>query len=243
MKTVDARVARAVEAVRYRAYALDARAISRAALGDLRQWRLCVLVTRAICRLPWDEVVSRAIDGGADAIQVREKDMPARELVAHARAVRTICAPRGVAVIVNDRLDVALAAEADGVHLGADDLPVREARRIAGAALRIGASTHSLAEARAAIEAGADHCGVGAMYESGLKPGLAPSGQAYLRAFMAEFPQVPHLAIGGIAPARVAALARAGCRGVAVSSAICGAEDPAAVARAIVAELEVGVLA
>jgi len=243
VKTVDARVARAVEAVRYRAYALDARAISRAALGDLRQWRLCVLVTRAICRLPWDEVVSRAVDGGADAIQVREKDMPARELVAHARAVRTICAPRGVAVIVNDRLDVALAAEADGVHLGADDLPIREARRIAGAALRIGASTHSLAEARAAIEAGADHCGVGAMYESGLKPGLAPSGEAYLRAFMAEFPQVPHLAIGGIAPGRVTALAHAGCRGVAVSSAICGAEDPAAVARAIVAELEVGVLA
>ena len=243
VKTVDARVARAVEAVRYRAYALDARAISRAALGDLRQWRLCVLVTRAICRLPWDEVVSRAIDGGADAIQVREKDMPARELVAHARAVRTICAPRGVALIVNDRLDVALAAEADGVHLGADDLPVREARRIAGAALRIGASTHSLAEARTAIEAGADHCGVGAMYESGLKPGLAPSGEAYLRAFMAEFPQVPHLAIGGIAPGRVTALAHAGCRGVAVSSAICGAEDPAAVARAIVAELEVGVLA
>ncbi len=243
VKTVDARVARAVEAVRYRAYALDARAISRAALGDLRQWRLCVLVTRAICRLPWDEVVSRAIDGGADAIQVREKDMPARELVAHARAVRTICAPRGVALIVNDRLDVALAAEADGVHLGADDLPVREARRIAGAALRIGASTHSLAEARTAIEAGADHCGVGAMYESGLKPGLAPSGEAYLRAFMAEFPQVPHLAIGGIAPGRVTALAHAGCRGVAVSSAICGAEDPAAVARAIVAELEGGVLA
>ena len=240
-KTIDAAVARAVEAVRYRAYALDAHAIARASLGAPRQWRLCVLVTRALCKHAWDEVVSRAIDGGADAIQVREKDMPARELVAHARAVRAICAPRGVATIVNDRLDVALAAEADGVHLGTEDLPIREARRIAGCALRIGASTHSLAEARAAIDAGADHCGVGAMYESGLKPGLAPSGEAYLRAFVAEFPQVPHLAIGGIAPGRVAALARAGCRGVAVSSAICGADDPAAVARAIVAELQVGV--
>jgi thiamine-phosphate pyrophosphorylase len=240
-KTVDARVSRAVEAVRYRAYALDARAIARAALGVHRQWRLCVLVTRALCRLPWDEVVSRAIDGGADAIQVREKHMSARELVAHARAVRAICAPRGVATIVNDRLDVALAAEADGVHLGTEDLPIREARRLAGGVLRIGASTHSLAEARAAIEAGADHCGVGAMYETGLKPGLAPSGEAYLRAFVAEFPRIPHLAIGGIAPGRVAALAHAGCRGVAVSSAICGAEDPAAVARAIVAELDVGV--
>jgi thiamine-phosphate pyrophosphorylase len=236
-KTVDPAVARAVEATRYRAYALDARAAARAALGALRQWRLCVLVTRAQCRLPWDEVVSRAIEGGADAIQVREKELDARELVAHARAVRAICAPRGVATIVNDRLDVALAADADGVHLGTGDLPVREARRIAGGALRIGASTHSLEEARAAIDAGADHCGVGAMYESTLKPGLAPSGEAYLRAFVAEFLQVPHLAIGGIAPGRVAALARAGCRGVAVSSAICGAADPAAVARAIVAEL------
>ncbi len=237
-----AAVARAVEAVRYRAYALEAKVALRAALGAPRQWRLCVLLTRELCRRPWEEVVVAAIAGGADAVQVREKsrdgrEIEARELVAHARAVRAICAPRGVATIVNDRLDVALAADADGVHLGTGDLPIAEARRIAGASLRIGASTHSLAEARAAIDAGADHCGVGAMYESGLKPGLAPSGEAYLRAFLGEFPQVPHLAIGGIAPGRVAALARAGCRGVAVSSAICGAADPEPVARAIVREL------
>jgi thiamine-phosphate pyrophosphorylase len=238
-KTVDPAVARAVEVLRYRAYALDARVALRVRASARGQWRLCVLVTRAHCRLGWEEVVARAIAGGADAIQVREKVLSGRELVAHARAVRAICAPRGVATIVNDRLDVALAADADGVHLGTDDLPVREARRIAGAALRIGASTHSLAEARAAIDAGADHCGVGAMYESGLKPGLAPSGAAYLRAFVEEFPGFPHLAIGGIAPGRVKSLVGAGCRGVAVSSAICGAADPEAVARAIVAELEV----
>lgn len=196
-----------------------------------------MLLTRGLCRDRWEAVLEAAIGGGVDAVQVREKDLAARELVAHARAVRAICAPRGVATIVNDRLDVALAADADGVHLGTDDLPVRDARRIAGRSLFIGASTHSLAEARAALDAGADHCGVGAMYESSLKPGLAPSGEAYLRAFLAEFPQVPHLAIGGIAPGRVAALARAGCRGVAVSSAICGAADPARVAREIVAEL------
>lgn len=236
-KSIDPAVARAFEALRYRAYALDARVTLRATMCAPRQWRLCVLVTRALCRMPWDEVVSHAIDGGADAIQVREKELPARELVAHARAVRAICAQRGVSVIVNDRLDVALASGADGVHLGTDDLPIAEARRIAGAGFLIGASTHSLAEARAAVDAGADHCGVGAMYASGLKPGLAPSGEAYLRAFVAEFPQIPHLAIGGIAPGRVAALARSGCRGVAVSSAICGADDPAAVAREICREL------
>lgn len=233
-------VARAVEALRYRAYALDAKVTLRAACARPRQWRLCVLLTRALCRHPWEQVVARAIDGGADAIQVREKDMPGRALVEHARAVRALCAPRGVATIVNDRLDIALAAGADGVHLGTDDLPVREARRIAGASFLIGASTHSPDEARAAVDAGADHCGVGAMYASSLKPGLAPSGEAYLRAFLAEFPRIPHLAIGGIAPGRVSALARAGCRGVAVSSAVCGAEDPAAVAAAIVAELAAG---
>lgn len=201
------------------------------------QWRLCLLLTRALCRRPWEEVLARAISGGADAVQVREKSLEARELVDHARAVREFCAPRGVAVIVNDRLDVALAAGADGVHLGTNDLPLRDARRIAGPTLQIGASTHSLAEARAAIAAGADLCGVGAMYESTLKPGLAPSGEGYLRDFLREFPHVPHLAIGGIAPGRVAALARAGCRGVAVSSAICGSDDPEAAARAVVAEL------
>jgi thiamine-phosphate pyrophosphorylase len=214
-----------------------ATASTRAGVG---QWRLCLLLTRGHCRLPWETALERAIAGGVDAVQVREKSLCGRELVAHARAVRAICAPCGVAVIVNDRLDVALAAGADGVHLGTDDLPLRDARRIAGDAFYIGASTHSLEEARAAIDAGADHCGVGAMYESSLKPGLAPSGEAYLRAFVREFPQVPHLAIGGIAPGRVAALARAGCRGVAVSSAICGAEDPSAVARAIVEELDCG---
>jgi thiamine-phosphate pyrophosphorylase len=201
------------------------------------QWRLCLLLTRGQCRLPWDAVLERAIAGGVDAVQVREKSLDDAELLAHARAVRAICAPRGVATIVNDRVDIALAAEADGVHLGTGDLPLRAARGIAGDALVIGASTHSLAEARAAIEAGADLCGVGAMYPSSLKPSLAPSGEAYLRAFLREFPLFPHLAIGGVAPGRVAALARAGCQGVAVSSAICGAEDPEAVARAIVSEL------
>ena len=173
-------------------------------------------------------------------MQVREKSLDDGELLAHARAVREICAARGVAMVMNDRVDIALAAEADGVHLGTNDLPLRDARRIAGDALVIGASTHSLAEARAAIDAGADLCGVGAMYASSLKPALAPAGEAYLRAFLREFPRFPHLAIGGVGPGRVGALARAGCRGVAVSSAICGADDPEAVARAIVAELAGG---
>lgn len=205
------------------------------------QWRLCLLLTRAVCRHPWEFVLAQAIRGGVDCVQVREKSLDDRDLVAHARAVREMCAAHGVATIVNDRLDIALAIGADGVHLGTNDLPLQDARRIAGSALRIGASTHSLEEARAAIAAGADHCGVGAMYASAIKPGLEPTGEAYLRAFLREFPAVSHLAIGGIAPGRVGALARAGCRGVAVSGAICGADNPEAVARAMIDELSVTV--
>ena len=176
------------------------------------------------------------MEGGVDLVQVREKVLDAGELVAHVRAVRDVIGTRAT-LVVNDRLDVALAADADGVHLGTTDLPLAHARKIAGSRFLIGASTHSLDEAHAAVAAGADLCGVGAMYASELKPDLAPSGEAYLRAFLAEFPRVSHLAIGGITPGRVAALARAGCRGVAVSSAICSADAPDEIARAIRVEL------
>jgi thiamine-phosphate diphosphorylase len=104
----------------------------------------------------------------------------------------------------------------------------------------VGVSTHSLAEARAAVEAGADSCGVGAMFATALKPGIVPGGTAYLREFLAAFPRVPHLAIGGITPANVAELAACGCRGVAVSGVVCGSRDPASVVRALRAAIEGG---
>jgi hypothetical protein len=156
------------------------RALAQAAVpeGDAVWGEAGVLLTRALCRHPWELVVARAIDGGADAIQVREKDMPGRALVEHARAVRALCAPRGVATIVNDRLDIALAAGADGVHLGTDDLPVREARRIAGASFLIGASTHSPDEARAAVKA--------ALLAAGGSAGGAPPLPAFLRNKLAQ---------------------------------------------------------
>jgi thiamine-phosphate pyrophosphorylase len=235
----DGALARAVEAIRYRSYTLAADVTLRASRAKARQFALCLLLTRALCRHDVLDVARAAVAGGVDLVQVREKEMEAGALVAHVRAVRAAIGA-GTTLVVNDRVDVALAAEADGVHLGTTDLPIAAARRIAGPRFLIGASTHSLDEARTAVAAGADLCGVGAMYASSLKPGLAPSGEAYLRAFVAEFPGVPHLAIGGIAPGRVEALARVGCRGIAVSSAICGAEDPAAVARSLRAELRAG---
>jgi thiamine-phosphate pyrophosphorylase len=205
-----------------------------------RQRRVCVLLTERLCALPWREALAAALAGGADCIQVREKEMEGGALADRVREVIALARPAGAAVVVNDRADVALACGADGVHVGQGDLSVADVRRIAGTALEVGVSTHSLAEARAAVEAGADSCGVGAMFATALKPGIVPGGTAYLREFLAAFPRVPHLAIGGITPANVAELAACGCRGVAVSGVVCGSRDPASVVRALRAAIEGG---
>jgi thiamine-phosphate pyrophosphorylase len=130
-KTLDSRIAQTVESLRYRAYVIDQRLHRRFGTGCALQWRLCVLLTQSLCRGDWKDVLGRALDGSADCIQVREKEMPTGELVEHVRLVMKIAKPRA-SVIVNDRADVAMAAGADGVHLGQDDLTVHEVRRIAG---------------------------------------------------------------------------------------------------------------
>lgn len=209
----------------------------RAEASAGRQWRVCVLLTERLCALPWRETLAGALAGGADCIQVREKEMEGGALAERVREVVAIARPAGAAVVVNDRADVALACGADGVHVGQGDLSVADVRRIAGSRLLVGVSTHSLDEARAAVDAGADSCGVGAMFATAQKPGIAPGGTGYLRAYLAAFGRVPHLAIGGVAPANVAQLAACGCRGVAVSGVVCGSRDPASVVRELRAAL------
>jgi thiamine-phosphate pyrophosphorylase len=227
-----------VEALRYSAYDLCARLEARAASSRVRQWRVCVLLTESLCAHPWRHVLDAAIEGGTDCIQVREKSMPARTLVAHCRDVVARAHAAGVTVIVNDRADVALASGADGVHVGQEDLSVADVRKLAGSSLIVGVSTHSMAEAHAAVEEGADYCGVGAMFASGLKPGIGISGPAYLRAFLAAFPGIPHVAIGGIGIEQARELAESGCEGIAVSTAVCAADDPASVVRSMRETLE-----
>ena len=199
---------------------------------------MCVLLTEASCARPWADTLRAVIAGGADCIQVREKSLADRHLLARIRAAIEIARPAGAAVIVNDRVDLALAAGADGVHVGRGDLPPDEVRRLSGDRLLVGASTHSLDEARAAVAAGAHVCGVGAMFASPTKPDVAPSGPAYLRAYLTAFPHVPHLAIGGIDAARAAELAPHGCPCVAIRAAACAARDPAAAEDAIRAALD-----
>jgi thiamine-phosphate pyrophosphorylase len=237
-KTLDPALAESVQRLRYRTYDLDGRLRLRAGTGRARQWRLCLLLTEALCRRPWMDVLSAALDGGADCIQVREKTMDGGALARRVDEVIRLARRRGGAVVVNDRTDVALAAGADGVHVGQRDLSVRQVRAIAGTALLVGVSTHDLDEARAAVEAGADSCGVGAMFATDLKPDRAPCGTAFLRAFIDRHPTTPHLAIGGITPDNLPQLVEAGARGVAVCSVVCGAEHPARVVAALRAALD-----
>lgn len=230
-------VARDVERLRYRAY--DACGGVERALGTGRaeQWRLCVLITEALCtHHPWERVAELAVEGGADCLQLREKGLETGELIARARVLMEIVrgagggragGPAVPRVIVNDRVDVALVAGADGVHVGQGDMSVRGVRQIAGNSLLVGVSTGNLEQARAAAAAGADYCGVGPMFASTTKP-KAVAGLGYLREYLADAAcaRVPHLAIGGIGGANLGELVGAGCRGIAVSSAVCGAEEP-----------------
>lgn len=174
-------------------------------------------------RMSLDHVVSVA-GTAADAIQVRAKDATDRALVAWTSALVDRVRSSGVRVIVNDRLDVALAAGADGVHVGADDLPVGCVRALVDDGFLVGATTRGAEDVRRAIADGADYCGVGPVFATSTKAGLpAPVGLDVLREAATLGPVI---AIGGVTPARVGAVMAAGAHGFAVVSAVWQAVDP-----------------
>lgn len=236
-KTIDAGAAGAVEALRYRAYDLETRL--EAALepaGRLADGGLCVLLTESLCRRPWEEVLRATLAGGAACVQVREKTMPDRPLLARCRAVTEACHAARALAIVNNRPDLAVLAGADGVHVGEEDLAPGEARRIVGPDRIVGASTHSVADALAAVEAGADCIGCGPMFPSATKPRDEVPGPALAREVTTAV-GMPVMAIGGITVERAPEVLAAGPTWLAVSSAVCGAADPEAAVRELVAAM------
>ncbi len=229
-KAIDPAFAEQIEKLRYRAYDVESKLHTRLGSPRRRQFKLCVLITEALCKHhDWLDVAQAALDGGADCLQLREKNLPDAELLE--RAQQLVETAQGhAAVIINDRADIALSAGADGVHLGGGDLPIDAVRKIVGSGLLIGASTHNLRQADAAVKAGADYCGVGAMFPTATKQ-RKPSGIAYLEKFLAKHPDAPHLAIGGITPDNADQVIAAGARGLAVSACVCAAKRPAPVVR------------
>jgi thiamine-phosphate pyrophosphorylase len=215
-----------VEQLRYRAYTLEKLLVqggsSRQRLDDVR---LYALVTESMCKASLLGTIRELADGGVDMIQLREKQLDDRMLLAKAREVRELTRRLGVIFILNDRPDIARLAEADGVHLGQDDLPIAETRKIMGPHAVIGVSTHSVDQARAAIADGATYLGVGPTFPSTTKIFANFSGLKYVQD-IAELTTHPAFAIGGVTPENVERVLEAGATRIAVSHALCAADDP-----------------
>ncbi|MBX5437828.1 MAG: thiamine phosphate synthase [Alicyclobacillaceae bacterium] len=198
---------------------------------------LHVLSDRSRHRLPLLSALTEAARGGADVIQVREKRAPAADVYQFCEDLRKSCQAAGLAVqlFVNDRLDVAMAAAADGVHLAAKSLPVAVARKVCrqtGWQGLIGCSVHSLEEALAAEQAGADYVTFGHVYASESHPGLPPRGVREL-ARIVDALHIPVVAIGGITAANAEPVLQTGCSGIAVIGAVLDQDDPCAAARTL----------
>lgn len=232
-KIASATFAEGIEQLRYRSYTLEkALLLGDAARAALAEVRLYVLLTGARCAAALDWTIAEAAAGGAGMFQLREKELDDRELLARARLARHWAHQAGALFIVNDRPDIAHLAEADGVHLGQDDMPVHEARRILGPDALIGVSTHNLEQVRQAVLDGASYIGIGPMYSSTTKEFAELAGPEFVKAALAET-SLPAFAIGGINLQTIDSAVAAGVRRVAVSSAIATAEEPRQAAQVI----------
>ncbi len=228
-KLVDPEISSRFKQLRYRAYDDLARielAWTRHAWLD--DMRLCLLID---CAKPLDDFIAylRGLaQAGLRCVQIRDKRLDGRHLVAYARCAVETLAPLGGQVVVNDRVDVALASGAAGVHVGQDDLHIEDVRRQAGQRLVVGVSTHDIEQARQAVKDGADYIGCGPTFPSATKRFEAFAGVEFLRQVAAEI-DIPCLAIGGIALDNLDEVIQTGVRGVAVSAAVHQAADPTAV--------------
>jgi thiamine-phosphate diphosphorylase len=182
------------------------------------------------------DLLALALAGGSRMIQLRDKEWPSGRLLPLAERLRAACAAAGATFIVNDRVDLALAVGADGVHLGQEDLPARAARPLLRPGMILGISTHSVEQARAAQTDGADYVAVGSMFATTSKADFQLVGPDLLRKLRGEI-RVPLVGIGGITPDNVSEVIRAGADGVAVISAVCAAADPQAAAARFLAQI------
>ena len=227
-------VAKAVEKVRYRAYTIE-KAVFNTAFNRARfdAAHLYVLVDACGERSGFAKLkslVTELIDAGVDLIQLRDKNLTDQELVAAGKLIGTLTDGSKTRWIMNDRADLCVAAGADGVHLGQDDLSVHQARMMLRPNQFIGVSTHSIEQARVAVFKGADYVGVGPVFPSQTKSFDAHVGVELVAQVISEV-SLPAFAIGGIKVTNLASLVDAGCQRVAVSSAVCAVGSPGQAAR------------
>jgi thiamine-phosphate pyrophosphorylase len=226
-----------LEALRYRTYTLErSLVVGQEAREKLDGAKVYVLLTGSTCAGALDWTIREAADGGADIFQLREKTLNDRDLLDRARKVRRWTREKRVLFIMNDRPDIARLAEADGVHLGQDDLSVREARMILGPGPLIGVSTHTPEQVRQAILDGASYIGVGPTFASTTKEFSELAGVDFVRQATA-MTTLPAFVIGGVSLVTVGQAVAAGAKRVAVSAAVCTADEPSIAAARLRAAL------
>ncbi len=232
LKTSSPSDAAKIETLRYRLYTIEQQLALTLRPQRFAAVRLYVLITKSACKRSWLQTADLAIQGGADCLQLREKQLPDGELFDRAVQLVRLCRKHGVLCIINDRADIALAADADGVHLGQDDLPALQGRKIIGSRKILGISTHNLDQAHRAVTDGADYIGVGPVFKSATKPQDFVGGLEYAAAAARQI-ALPKVAISGIGPENVDKVLAAGIGAVAVTAAVTAADDVAAAAREI----------
>ncbi len=195
-------------------------------------WTLYLVTDRKLCgSRTIDDVVFSAVKGGVTVVQLREKNCSTREFIELARRLKSALVPLKIPLIINDRVDIALACEADGVHIGPTDMEIKDARRLLGKNFIVGVSVESFADAHTANSSDVDYLGVSSIFETPTKTDVHKTwGLAGLRQLRKQCHK-PLIAIGGINISNVSKVMNAGADGVAVVSAICGSRDPEQVAR------------
>lgn len=225
-KVVSGPLGRQMEQLRYRIYTLE-KAVLRTQSNRQRLdgQRLYVLITESLCHHGAGPAVLGAIQAGVRMFQLREKTMKDRHLVEQARHLRRWTRDAEALLIINDRPDIAALVDADGVHVGQDELTVADVRKVIGPNKLVGVSTHTIEQARQAVLDGADYLGVGPTFPSGTKTFDEFAGLEFVREVAAEI-ALPWFAIGGITAENVSQVTDSGAGRVAVSGAVCGAADP-----------------
>jgi thiamine-phosphate pyrophosphorylase len=238
MKTLAPARAGRLEMLRYRFYDVERKIALTIRPGAARfaGVRLYVLVTESLCKRPWLETAEQALRGGADCLQLREKQLESGQLLLRAAQLVDLCRAHKAMCVINDRPDVAMLARADGVHVGQTDLQPRLVRQLVGNQMIVGVSTHHPGQLKQAMLDGADYVGVGPIYPSETKPQEVLPGLDYAR-HAVKHSRIPPVAISGITAENVDEVVATGIRAVAVSSAVISSDDPKAAAERIKARL------
>jgi len=217
-----------LEENRYEIYTIEKELLKNEKLLRLHNAKLYLITNRdgLKCDRDFFNVIEYAVSGGVDIIQLREKSNNERKILSLAKEIKKIISDTDVLFLINDRVDLALAADADGVHLGQDDLPVSEARKITPEGFIIGLSTHSPDQGKAGIATGTDYLGIGPVFPTPTKPDYKPAGLEYVSWAKDNLKNIPYFAIGGIDESNINKVTDAGAKRIAVVRVIMNSYNP-----------------